>query len=145
MKRSRRMQRLVELAQHHEKEAARLLGEGLQALQQCEQQLQQMRALRSEYQKEFTGAGTPVSAAELQLLSRFTRTLDHAIAQLELQIHSHQQITEKRRREWHQQHHRANALEEIRERYRLQALRRQENRSQRELDDRGHGGGEGTE
>ncbi len=136
MTRSKRMQSIINLAQHVEKDAALALADSVEKIKECENRLQELREAREEYIRDFQSPGAKMSAAQLIELRRFTSNLDDAISMLERQLHDQQQLNDHQRGVWHSSHNKVNALEGIQTRHKQEETRIHTNRQQMEVDDR---------
>ncbi|MCC6201944.1 MAG: flagellar FliJ family protein [Gammaproteobacteria bacterium] len=135
MTRSRRLQRIVDLAATVERIAATALVLSERQVEECERQLQQMRSYRQEYDQLLLGGDEPVGAQTLRDQRRFVFRLDDIIAVLEHKLGQHRAMQHQRQVAWLRQHRRTQALSDVQQRTARGELLRQDARRQRELDD----------
>ncbi len=146
MTRSKRMQKLVKLAQTDEKQAADRLASSLREMGEFEERLLELRRHREEYMQMLQNQGQQsMNAAQMCDFRRFVANLDRAISQLEQQLDLKDKINEQHRQDWYSNHHRVNALDEIRLKYHDAESRYEEGKLQTEMDERSqHKNGKGT-
>ncbi|HEB60089.1 MAG TPA: flagellar export protein FliJ [Gammaproteobacteria bacterium] len=135
-KRSQRIQPIRKLAAHHEKDAARELGQALRTLETHKQQLEQLLRYRQEYALQMTSRGSQgISAARLQEYQAFMETLDQNIANQEAHILEAEQVCRELRAVWQQRHGRTDSLGKAITRLEKHEATGERRREQREADE----------
>ncbi len=138
MKRSQRLQPVVDIAGNGEREAARRLGEARGTLQRAEQQLAELRQFRDEYAAGFATSGEGgLTTSALLGYRRFLTQLNVAIEQQVAIVDRARHGVQQRVVEWRQRRSRLQALEKVSERLHQDELDREERQEQAESDDRG--------
>ncbi len=137
MTRSKRMEKLVKLAQTDEKQAADKLANSRRELDDSALKLEAMKAHREEYLEMLRTQGEQsMGAAQMCDFRRFLQNLDSAISQLEQQLRVKDRLNEQHKTEWFSNHSRVNALDDIRSKYNHAEVRYAEGKVQTELDER---------
>ncbi len=137
MNRSRRLQPIARIAERRQQDAARVLKESRDELDQNEARLEDLQAYREEYRNRLhrTGNGG-IGASRMKGYLAFLGKLDEAIHQLETLIAAGRQQCEAKRDEWIASRARFKALDEVISRYRRAERRTQLRREQRNTDER---------
>lgn len=135
MTRSRRLQRIVDLAATIERIAASALALSERQVDECERQLQRMRAYRDEYDQLLLGGDATIGSQTLRDQHRFVLRLDAIISSLEQKLGQHRAMHQQRHVAWVRQRNRTRAISEVQQRTERGEQRRQDARQQRELDD----------
>lgn len=137
MTRSKRMNPVVKVAEHREKDAARRLGQTQERLQQQQARLQELVGYRDEYNLKFQQTcGAGVDVKQLQEYRMFLSRLNDAIAQQHRTIASAEREVEQARAGWLRTRSRSQALDKVRDRF-IDAERRDaERREQADSDER---------
>lgn len=137
MTRSHRLRALLRVAEAQEQQAARILGEAQQLLQQQQHQLGEMSDYREEYAQRFHSVGqSGVSAQQLQQLQSFLAQLDRAISQQEQRLQQRLQQLEQKRNGWLAARGQLKALDKLHQRFQQEERCLADRREQAELDDR---------
>lgn len=137
MTRSKRLNPVVKVAEHREKDAARRLGQSQQRLEQQRARLRELVGYRDEYHVKFQQTcGRGVDVKQLQEYRLFLARLNDAIAQQQNTVVQAEREVERCRTSWLSTRTRSQALDKVRERY--QDVERQEadRREQADLDER---------
>ena len=136
MSRSKRLQPVQRISEAKEKDAARVLGESQQQLQQLQQQLAELERYREEYRNHYQHSGRAgFSAQRLQQLQQFLANIDQAITQQQRAITRAESLCEEKRRLWFQARGRSQALDKVAERYRDDERQQENRREQKENDE----------
>lgn len=135
MNQAKRLQRIVELAGTVERIAASALALTERQVDECARQLGQMRTYRHEYDRLLRGNEEPIGVQTLLQYRHFVLRLDEIIAALEQKLGQHQAMCRQRQVAWLRQHRRTQALGDVQQRAERSETRRQDARTQRELDD----------
>jgi flagellar FliJ protein len=139
MTRSKRMQPVQRLAQNREQQAVRRLGESQQHLQSQQNKLEELRAYRDQYARDFeTSGGGGLDAARVQDYRVFLNRLNEAIRQQEAVIAESRVRHEESRQRWVESRSENQAIDKLVDRYRLEESKQRERREQKEQDDRAH-------
>lgn len=137
MTRSKRMNPVLRVAEHREKDAARRLGQTQQRLQQQQARLRELIGYRDEYNLKFQQTcGAGVDVKQLQEYRMFLARLNDAIAQQQRVLASVQREVEQARTGWLRTRSRSQALDKVRDRF-IDAERQEaERREQADSDER---------
>jgi len=137
MTRSKRMQPVQSVAHGREQDAMRRLGESQQFLDAQKARLQELRAYREQYSREFAASGgSGLQATRVRDYRVFLSRLGEAIAQQEALISRYETQHEQTRREWVESRSHSQAIDKVVDRYRQEERRQQERREQLEQDER---------
>ncbi|MBT8446203.1 MAG: flagellar export protein FliJ [Gammaproteobacteria bacterium] len=137
MTRSRRLQRIVKLADTAREMAATELRQSDAQLRQHQQQLDELKQFRAEYADTTRHAGGPVSAGNLQQQRRFIQQLDTAIGMLETRLEEVTLTRDRQQQCWLAQRRRVQTLGDVQRRAKRSETLDGERRTQNEIDDRG--------
>ncbi|MDH5446339.1 MAG: flagellar export protein FliJ [Gammaproteobacteria bacterium] len=136
MKKSDRMIPIKQLAEDHEKEAVKDLGQAQRALTEHEMKLEQLVSYRAEYYRMFQEHGSRgMDGSQLQAYQSFLAQLDTAIVSQREMIEQVSVERDNRRDVWQHRHIRTEALGKTVERYQNTEQRQEQSREQREQDD----------
>lgn len=136
MTRSKRLQPVQRITEARERDAARLLGESQQQLQQLQQQLLELGRYREEYRSHYQQSGSAgFSAQKLQQMQAFLASLEQAITQQQQAVLKAEAHCEERKRLWFQARGRTQALEKVAGRYQEDEQQQQNRREQKESDE----------
>ncbi|MEQ8231924.1 MAG: flagellar export protein FliJ [Gammaproteobacteria bacterium] len=142
MTRSKRMQRIVALADAARKQASQQLAQSHRLQEESRQRLAQFKSYQQEYAKAIgQGQGT-LTAASLREARRFIEQIERTIAALETQSRQAAQRCEEDVQRWQREARRVEALSGVLDGARRSEGRDAAGREQREQDDRprlGHG------
>lgn len=112
VKRSRRIQPLLELARHREQEAARILGSAQRALRDCQQRLDELLRFRAEYCAQLQRDGQQgLNGNRLRAYQNFIQQLDQAVTQQQQLIQQAEHHCRNHTRSWQQLHQRSEMLD----------------------------------
>lgn len=137
MTRSKRMQPMVRMAEHREREAARVLGESRRHLEHHEGRLAELIAYRDEYTDRYRDcSGGGMGAMRLNEYRVFLERLNQAIEQQREAVEQARIDCEQRRQGWLASRTRTQALGKAVERFHQEERRERGRREQREQDDR---------
>lgn len=137
MTRSKRLQRIVKLADTAREIAATELRRSDAQLSQHQQQLAELKQFRAEYAHKTGRDDVPVSASSLQQQRRFIEQLDTAIGMLETRLAEVTLTRDRQQQTWLAQRQRVQTLGDVQRRARRSEARDGERRTQNEIDDRG--------
>lgn len=136
MDRTRRLQPVLRLADREVQKAARALAFMQQRLQQEQEKLRQLHHYQQEYHELIVRDGSAgISSERLQMISRFSGNLDHAMTQQEQQIAIVQGQLDQVRQHWRSKDLRYRQLEKMMERIREQENARRVRQEQRTHDE----------
>ena len=137
LKRSQRMQKLVDIeTQKNQPVVAKLKADQV-ALQQQEQALRNLLTYREEYTEKFKARGNAgVSAFKIQDFYCFLQKLDDAIVQQRQVLENLVQQLEHSRSAWQQAHQRIEALQQVTDQSDQQEKTQARKQSQRQLEER---------
>ena len=118
MKRSQRMQFLVDLASSRKQTAARELGTKQNMLRLAEQQFTQLVNYREDYNHQFhAGADGVMQGATLNGYRAFLTGLNQAIEDQNRKVQQYQLKYEESAEQWHQTKSRCHALEKVTDKF----------------------------
>lgn len=136
MKRSARLQPVLKVADLEVKKAARAVAWMQQRVTQEEQKLQQLQLYQEEYHSNLVHDGQRgISAARLQMVSRFSSNIDQAMVQQGQQIAAVKQQYQQVREQWNARDLRHRQLEKMLERIHKQEEAQQHRQEQRNHDE----------
>lgn len=134
--RAARLTPVIEMAERAERDAARLLGQGQQQLDQAELKLGELRQYFSDYQQQWLTQGSQgVSGQWLMNYQRFLSQLESAIGQQQRSVDWHRNNLHKLRQQWQQRRARLEGLSKLVERYLQEAGVAADKREQKLLDE----------
>lgn len=136
MNRTQRLQPVLRLADREVQKAARAMAFMQQRFQQEQEKLRQLHHYQQEYHELIVRDGSGgISSARLQMISRFSSNLDHAMTQQEQQIAQVQGQLDQVREHWRGKEMRYRQLEKMMERIREQDNARRARQEQRTHDE----------
>lgn len=137
MTKSQRMKPVTHIAEARERDAARLMGEQQQHLDQQYQKLDELRDYRVEYAQRMQDAGVNgIDAGQMVEYGNFLRRLDEAARFQQQKIEESKRLLEIRTREWRALHTKTEALNKVVSRFHSEEQRVNERREQNENDER---------
>lgn len=137
MTKSQRLKPITEIAESHEQDAARSMGERQQYLAGQYARLEEIKAYRAEYVQRMQEAGAcGIEAGQMQDYTTFIRRLDEAIVYQYKQISAAEQHLDMSKSNWQALHSRSEALNKVVDRLRDEERRQDDRREQKETDDR---------
>ena len=137
MKKSRRLEPVVKVAENREQQATRALGEAQKKLVAAEQRLRELKQFRDEYHSRFNTAGAAgMTALLMEDYRKFLHKLSLAINQQLKVIAQAAGTVEEKRRLWHLSRSKTQMLESVVSRYQAQEQRQADRREQGEQDER---------
>lgn len=114
MKKSERIQVLVNLHSEHEKMALKVLGRCQQQCIELDKQLQSLRVYRQEYVKKYdAGENQTVSVCRLLEFRAFIDKLDKAIELQQQAVDDKNRELQGVRKNWEQKHQKTQSLQKI--------------------------------
>ncbi len=135
----RRVQRLlpvIDMAKNEEREAAGKLAHYQGALQQAQQQLDNLQQYRDDYQQQWIDKGqTGVSGQWLMNYQRFLSQLEVAVEQQHKSLAWHEHNLSQARTVWQQAYARVEGLRKLVQRYRDDAQKSADKQEQKMLDE----------
>ncbi|MGE0484877.1 MAG: flagellar export protein FliJ [Gammaproteobacteria bacterium] len=140
MTRSKRLERIVALAELKRRQASQQLAESRRAHDADVAKLDQFRDYHAEYVSQLGSVGAVASAARLVEQRRFIEQIERTIEVLDRQTQKSAARCREDIRQWQRESHRRDALGGILDDARSDAARGDEQRQQREIDDRGRRG-----
>lgn len=136
MRRSQRVQPVLELAENKVQELARALGQEQQRLAQMQLQLTELERYRDLYQQEMKARGQDgLDIRQLREFHAFVERLESALRQQQQGLSQQQQRCDQVRGKYLTERARAQALDKVIERYRNEESAQLARREQNELDD----------
>jgi flagellar FliJ protein len=136
MKKSRRLQPVVKVAESREQQAARALGESQSQLSQAQQRHAELLRYKEEYLQRFHAAGkVGMNAAQMEDYRQFLVKLDQAIEQQRQVVEQAAQVLETKRRHWFEKRTKTQALDKVVSRYQSAEQRQQDRQEQNEQDE----------
>jgi len=137
MTRSKRMDPVLRVAEHRERDAARALGESRQRLEHQRQRLQELLDYREEYSRRFQEtAGGGMDMNKLHEYRAFLGRLNDAVDHQHRSIAKAEAEVDRRHRDWLELCTRLRSLDTVRERFRRDERQADERREQRDQDER---------
>lgn len=137
MTRSKRMQPVQRVAKNREQNAVQELGQSQQNLDAQRARLEELRAYRDQYARDFEqSGGSGLGAARVRDYRIFLNRLGEAIRQQENLIEQCCSQHQQTRRQWLETRSHSQAIDKVVHRYRREEHRRQERREQQEQDER---------
>ena len=137
MRRSRRIDRLVKIAEAEERKFAEATGLSERQLREQQQRLGELNAYRSEYARGGS-ARSYESAAQMKDFHAFIGRLDQAVQSQKQIIRECEHRLEQHRRRWQSKRQRVESLQKVGERFRSEETADADRRAQRIADDRSH-------
>jgi flagellar FliJ protein len=114
MKRSQRIQAVVEIKAAQEKNALEALGASQKKMQEIEAQLESLRSYRRDYQERFDRLGRDgASVAQLMEFRSFMDKLDKAIKGQELSLQGSRADFQAKKRNWENRHSQTTSLQKV--------------------------------
>ncbi len=136
MKRSTRLAPVLKVADLEAKKAARAVAFMHQRLEAEQQKLQQLQQYQREYHNKMVQDGrTGISVSRLQMVSRFSSSIEQAMVQQGQQIETVRQQYEDVRSQWRERDLRHRQLEKMLERIRRVETGQQQRQEQRNHDE----------
>jgi len=137
MKRSQRLAPVVKYTDAKEREAARILAQQQQQMEQQKNRLKQLEMYRHEYAKQFIDIGSRgMSAIKVHDYQAFLKNLDNAVLQQKEAIERLAQEYELKKRQWLAARNKTKAMHNVVDRYIDEEQRKEEKSLQKEQDDR---------
>ncbi|MCV6609546.1 MAG: flagellar export protein FliJ [Amphritea sp.] len=137
MKRSKRLQVVLDLAERRKQEADKILGEAQGRVSQGEQTLEQLQNYYNEYVNGFYTAGASgVSLGQIQNHQAFMQKLQAAIEQQRRAILMDKAQLERAREHWQAAYGRHKAMGSLVEKAKTEEQVQQEKQQQKVLDER---------
>lgn len=137
MTKSERLKPVTHLAETRERDAARLMGEQQQHLDQQYRKLDELRGYRAEYAQRMQSAGTNgIGAGQMVEYGNFLRRLDEAARFQQQKIEESKRLLEIRSREWRALRTKTEALNKVVSRFHAEEQRLEDRREQNENDER---------
>ena len=137
MKRSKRMQSVAEIAKNRERDAARVLGQKRQHLQEQRQRLDELVSYREEYARRFQSqGGVGLDARRLHEYRVFLQKLNMAIVQQRDRINQMVGECNIYQESWMNSRVHSKAMDKVVDRCRYDELKKREQQEQKELDER---------
>ena len=135
-KRAQRLLPVIDMAQTAEQEAAAKLRQYQAALQQAQQQLQNLEHYRDDYQQQWIDKGqTGVSGQWLMNYQSFLSQLEVAIEQQQKSLAWHENNVRSSQTLWQQAYARLEGLRKLVQRYREEAQKAADKQEQKLLDE----------
>ena len=136
MKRSKRMQSVAEIAKNRERDAARVLGQKRQHLEEQRQRLDELASYREEYARRFQSqGGVGLDARRLHEYRVFLQKLNMAIVQQRDRINQMVGECNIYQESWMNSRVHSKAMDKVVDRCRYDELRKREQQEQKELDE----------
>jgi len=136
MKKSSRLQPVVQVAENREQMAAQALGNAQLGLAASEQRLNELKRYREEYVRRFHDAGAiGMGANKLEDFRKFLANLSQAIDQQVRVVAQAARGVEDKRRHWLSSRSKTQILDTVVSRYQAEEQRQADRKEQRELDE----------
>jgi len=137
MTRSKRMQPVQRVARNREQSAVQKFGQSRQNLDAQRTRLEELKAYRDQYARDFElSGGTGLGAARVQDYRVFLNRLGEAIRQQEAVLEQCLSQHEQTRQQWIETRTHSQAIDKVVHRYRREEHRQQDCREQKEQDER---------
>lgn len=137
MKRSKRLEPVVKVAENREQQAARALGDAQSALAQAEQRLAELKTYREEYIERFHANGAlGMSAVQMGDYRLFLSNLSRAIEQQAELVRQAAAVVEQQRQKWFSRRGKVKMLDNVVSRYQADEQRVVDRKEQLEQDER---------
>lgn len=137
MKKSRRMQMLVDIKATQEQLALEALGATQQQLLALQAQLDSLVVYRQDYQNQFSKLGSAgVKVAQLLEFRSFIDKLDQAIAGQQQAVRTIERDLAQKRKTWEDLHQRGNGLQKVRDAALVAEVKQVDKAEQDEQDER---------
>ncbi len=134
MKRSQRMQPVIELARRKEQEVLRRCGQAQQRIDEALGKLSQLQDYAAEYRQRGSGA-VVLDLVQLQSSRHFLERLGHAMTQQQAEVERLHRAAAVLRQEWVQARRYRESLDDLAARYRQEEQVAQERAAQHQADD----------
>ncbi|WP_290704479.1 flagellar export protein FliJ [Amphritea sp.] len=137
MKRSKRLQVVLDLAERKRKQAEQLLGQTQSRVQQGEATLVQLQDYYSDYANSFYSAGSEgVTPGQLQTHQAFMQKLRVAVEQQRNALLMDRAQLEKVKEHWQAAYQHYKSVDTLVEKLKREELLKEEKQQQKELDER---------
>ncbi len=137
MKRSKRMQSVADIARNRERDAARVLGQKRQQLEQQRQRLDELVVYREEYTRRFQShGGLGLDARRMNEYRVFLDKLNLAIVQQRDRISQFTGECTIYQESWLNSRVHSKAMDKVVDRCKHEEIKKREQQEQRELDER---------
>lgn len=145
MKKSDRLQVIVDLNASNEKKALEALGKAQREQQASKVQLENLQSYHQEYKNQYQSISEAgINIAQLLEFRSFVSKLDKAIDEQEQVVMQSEKEVVYAREHWEKQHQKTKSLEKVCQSALVQEFKQEEKREQNEQDDRASRlGGEG--
>jgi flagellar FliJ protein len=131
------MQPVQRVAHGREQDAMQKLGQSQQFLDAQQARLEELRAYREQYSRDFAASGeSGLAASRLRDFRAFLGRLSEAIQQQEALVARYRSQHEQTRQLWIESRSHSQAIDKVVDRYRQQERQRQDRREQLEQDER---------
>lgn len=141
MKKSKRLEPVVKVAESREQQAARALGDAQGKLADAEARLTELKSYREEYIARFQHAGAAgMGAVRMEDYQKFLHKLSMAIEQQKQLIAQAARGVEEKRRLWYMSRSKVQMLDTVVSRYQAEEQRHADRKEQGELDERSQRG-----
>ena len=147
MKKSDRLQVIVDLNANNEKKALEALGKAQREQQASRVQLENLQSYHQEYKKKYQSiSGAGINITQLLEFRSFVSKLDKAIGEQEQVVIQGEKDVVYAREYWERQHQKTKSLEKVCQSALAEEFKQEERREQNEQDDRACrlGGASGT-
>ena len=142
MKKSKRFQPVVKVAEAREKLAASALGEAQAELQSHEARLEELQGYQRDYLQRLQESGAQgMGAARMNDYQQFLNNLKLAIEQQETLVQIASRVVEEKKQQWFSKRGKLKSYDNVMERYVSEENRMADRREQKEADDRAQHGG----
>ncbi len=136
MKRSRRLQKVVDFTAEQEREVAEILARSNRQIDETLAQIEAMRRFRDEYCARLQHQDMTMNARQLNEYRAFLTQLGRAIEEQEANLQTMRQEHAALQRSWRQVHCRHRGVGKVQQKFARQEQKLLERRMQGELDDR---------
>jgi flagellar FliJ protein len=136
MKRSKRLEPVVKVAENHKQQAAKALGDSQSALQQAQQRLDELKNYREEYVRRFHASGAVgMSAVQMADYRLFLSNLSRAIEQQTQLVKQAEVAVDKQRQQWFNRRGKVKMLDKVVSRFQADEQRVVDKKEQQEQDE----------
>ncbi len=136
MKRSQRLQQVVDFTAEQESEAAKILAQATRQIDQTLAQIEAMRQFRLDYCARLQQQGMSMNAMQLNEYRAFLANLGRVIEEQETALQKMRQEHAALQRSWREIHCRRKGIGKVQRKFAMQEQKLMEKRMQSELDDR---------
>lgn len=136
MRKSKRMEPVLRIAESREDQAAQAFAESRRQLGEHERQLVQLQGYRREYQTQIDNqAAAGITASRLIDTYRFLAQLDKAITQQQMAVEQATRLCNQKRQHWLMSRQKSQSFEKAKTRFETLERQHEDRREQKVLDE----------